>query len=84
MEGERAADSRCNMTKWKYRVVLVKGELSIQQLQEKLNELGNDGWEMAGNIQTPINIALVFKQPKPLILTPSTLAGASAPLVGPN
>ena len=49
------------MTKWEYCVVLVKGALD-----DTLNEMGAQGWELVGfaPTQNTVTAPLVFKRPK--------------------
>ena len=34
------------MKKWEYKIQLVGPPLQFDKLEKKLNELGNDGWEV--------------------------------------
>lgn len=50
--------------KWKYRIIGTTEKLSPEGLNAKLNECGEDGWELCGTIPTPVSLLLIFKKPK--------------------
>ena len=54
------------MTKWEYRVVVFKSGWGAQlkeEHEEKLNALGQEGWELVGMAAEGAAMSLVFKRP---------------------
>ncbi|MDH7489382.1 MAG: DUF4177 domain-containing protein [Anaerolineae bacterium] len=54
------------MTKWEYRVLVIKigwGAQLKEQHEETLNALGQEGWELTGMAAEGAAMSLVFKRP---------------------
>lgn len=46
-------------TKWEYKLVRYKGAASYTEIEDDLNERGNEGWELCGNEYG----CFIFKRP---------------------
>lgn len=54
------------MTRWEYRVLVIKSGWGAQlkaKHEEALNALGQEGWELAGMAAEGTAMSLVFKRP---------------------
>jgi hypothetical protein len=49
---------------WEYEVMSASLEREIGEFGQKLNELGEKGWELAGVVPRGKNTFLVFKRPR--------------------
>lgn len=53
------------MTIWEYKVISEPTNLGIGTLQGHLEQLGADGWELAGIL----GLVFIFKRPKNMVMT---------------
>lgn len=52
------------MQKWEYFIVRVNSDLvDLGETTKQINELGSDGWELAGASQYNVQQTLIFKRP---------------------
>ena len=50
------------VSKWKYRLLPLAANRDDQAVQEALNELGKQGWELIAVYETPSSRVFIFKQ----------------------
>ena len=55
--------------KWQYRIIGTTQKMTSEGLASKLNEVGQDGWELCGTLPLVESLLLIFKKPARKILT---------------